>query len=87
MGNKKNFFIHESSYLDQDVSVGKNTKIWHFSHIQSNASIGENCSIGQNVNVANNVKIGNGVKLEYHQYMRVLKVKTLFLDHQWFSML
>lgn len=64
MGNKKNFFIHESSYLDQDVSVGKNTKIWHFSHIQSNASIGENCSIGQNVNVANNVKIGNGVKIQ-----------------------
>ena len=64
MGNKKIFFIHESSYLDQDVSVGKNTKIWHFSHIQSNASIGENCSIGQNVNVANNVKIGNGVKIQ-----------------------
>lgn len=64
MGNKKNFFIHESSYLDQDVSIGKNTKIWHFSHIQSNASIGENCSIGQNVNVGNNVKIGNGVKIQ-----------------------
>ena len=64
MKNKKNFMVHESSYVDENVLIGKNTKIWHFSHIQSNASIGENCSIGQNVNVANNVKIGNGVKIQ-----------------------
>lgn len=56
--------IHESSYVDEDVSIGKNTKVWHFCHIQSGASIGENCSLGQNVNIANNVRIGNDVKIQ-----------------------
>lgn len=58
------FFVHESSYVDDDVKIGKGTKIWHFCHIQSGAEIGENCSMGQNVNVSNNVKIGNGCKLQ-----------------------
>ncbi len=58
------YFVHESSYIDENVKIGRGTKIWHFSHIQSGAVIGENCSFGQNVNVANNVKIGNGVKVQ-----------------------
>lgn len=58
------FFVHESSYVDNHVKIGKGTKIWHFCHIQSGAEIGENCSMGQNVNVSNNVKIGNGCKLQ-----------------------
>ena len=58
------YFIHESSYIDDNVSIGVGSKIWHFSHIQPGARIGENCSIGQNVNIANNVKIGNGVKIQ-----------------------
>ena len=58
------YFVHESSYIDENVSIGEGTKIWHFSHIQSNAVIGENCSIGQNVNISNNVKIGKGVKIQ-----------------------
>lgn len=58
------FFVHESSYVDDDVKIGKGTKIWHFCHIQRGAEIGENCSFGQNVNVSNRVKIGNGVKVQ-----------------------
>ena len=58
------YFVHESSYVDDGVKIGKGTKIWHFSHVQSGAVIGNNCSFGQNVNVANNVKIGNGVKVQ-----------------------
>ncbi|MBL7095372.1 N-acetyltransferase [candidate division KSB1 bacterium] len=58
------FFVHESSYVDENVVIGKGTKIWHFSHVQSGASIGKKCSIGQNVNIANNVKIGNYVKIQ-----------------------
>ncbi|SVC94250.1 uncharacterized protein METZ01_LOCUS347104, partial [marine metagenome] len=50
--------------VDENVQIGEGTKIWHFSHVQSGASIGENCSIGQNVNVGNNVKIGNHVKIQ-----------------------
>lgn len=58
------YFVHESSYIDDEVTIGKRTKIWHFCHIQSGAIIGENCSFGQNVNVSNRVKIGNGVKVQ-----------------------
>ena len=61
---EKEFYVHESSYVDENVIIGKGTKIWHFSHIQKGANIGENCSIGQNVNVANNVRIGNNVKIQ-----------------------
>ena len=58
------FFVHESSYIDPGVTIGNNTKIWHFCHIQSGAVIGERCSFGQNVNVGNHVRIGNGVKVQ-----------------------
>ena len=58
------YFVHESSYIDDNVEIGEGTKIWHFSHIQSGSIIGKNCSIGQNVNVGNNVKIGNKVKIQ-----------------------
>lgn len=58
------YFVHESSYIDEDVKIGDGTKIWHFCHVQKGAQIGEKCSLGQNVNVSNNVKIGNGVKIQ-----------------------
>ena len=57
-------YIHESSYVDENVTIGENTKIWYFCHIQRGAIIGDNCSLGQNVNISNNVKIGNGVKIQ-----------------------
>lgn len=60
----KTFFVHESSYVDENVTIGQGTKIWHFSHIQTGSILGANCSIGQNVNIANNVKIGNNVKIQ-----------------------
>lgn len=58
------YFVHESSIIDENVSIGENTKIWYFCHVQSGAQIGENCSFGQNVNISNNVKIGNGCKVQ-----------------------
>ena len=62
--SEKEFFKHESSYVDDDVIIGESTKIWHFSHIQSGSIIGKKCSIGQNVNIGNNVQIGNNVKIQ-----------------------
>lgn len=56
--------MHESSYIDENVTIGEGTKIWHFCHIQSGAVIGDKCTLGQNVNVSNNVKIGNHVKIQ-----------------------
>ena len=58
------YFLHESSYVDDDVTIGKGTKIWHFCHVQKGAVIGENCSFGQNVNISNNVRVGNNVKVQ-----------------------
>ena len=60
----KDYFLHESSYIDENVEIGSGTKIWHFSHIQEGAIIGEGCILGQNVNVGNNVKIGNYCKIQ-----------------------
>ncbi len=57
-------FVHESSYVDDDVVLGEDTKIWHFCHIQRGARIGQRCSLGQNVNIGNNVHIGNGVRIQ-----------------------
>lgn len=62
--NPRQYFVHESSYIDDNVAIGEGTKVWHFSHIQTGSVIGKNCSIGQNVNIANNVKIGNNVKIQ-----------------------
>ena len=65
MKDKENkYFYHSSSFVDENVLIGKGTKIWHFSHIQSGAKIGRNCSLGQNVNVGNNVIIGDYVKIQ-----------------------
>lgn len=60
----KNYFVHESSYIDENVQIGKDTKIWHFSHILKNTDIGEKCSLGQNVVVGPNVKVGNNCKIQ-----------------------
>ena len=60
----KDYFVHESSYVDDNVRIGLGTKIWHFSHIQSGSLIGKDCRIGQNVNIGNNVTIGNHVKIQ-----------------------
>lgn len=59
-----NYFVHESSYVDDDVFIGEGTKIWHFCHIQRGARIGKNCVLGQNVNIGNNVVIGNFCKIQ-----------------------
>lgn len=58
------YFVHASSFIDDDVTIGAGTKIWYFCHIQSGAHIGEGCSLGQNVNLGNNVRLGKGCKLQ-----------------------
>jgi len=58
------YFVHESSYIDDGVIIGEGTKIWHFCHVLKDAQIGAHCSLGQNVNIGNNAKIGNHVKIQ-----------------------
>ena len=59
-----NYFLHESSYVDEGVVIGEGTRIWHFSHILGNTKIGSNCSIGQNVVIGPNVVVGDNVKIQ-----------------------
>jgi len=57
-------FVHESSYVDDDVVIGEGTKVWHFCHIMHGTKIGRNCSLGQNVLVGPNVTAGNNVRIQ-----------------------
>lgn len=74
------FFVHESSYLDEGAKVGEGTKIWHFTHVMPGASIGKNCSIGQNVNIGSEAVIGNNCKLQNNisVYDRVILEDDVF---------
>jgi len=58
------YFAHETAVIDSGCKIGKGTKIWHFSHIMTGATIGENCNIGQNVVVSPDVVLGNNVKIQ-----------------------
>jgi UDP-2-acetamido-3-amino-2,3-dideoxy-glucuronate N-acetyltransferase len=60
----EHFQAHPAAYIDEGASIGKGTKIWHFSHIMEGAVIGENCNIGQNVVVSPGAVLGNNVKVQ-----------------------
>ena len=61
---EKKYFVHESSYVDDNCQIGENTKIWHFSHIMKDCKIGNGCNIGQNVVISPGVILGDGVKIQ-----------------------
>ena len=58
------YFVHESSYVDEPSSIGAGTKVWHFSHIMAGATLGRGCNIGQNVVISPGVTIGDNVKIQ-----------------------
>jgi UDP-2-acetamido-3-amino-2,3-dideoxy-glucuronate N-acetyltransferase len=58
------YFAHDSAFIDEGCNIGKGTKIWHFSHIMPNCTIGENCNIGQNVVISPDVVLGRNVKVQ-----------------------
>jgi len=57
-------FIHPTAIIDQPVTIGSGTKIWHYTHVMLDAVIGGNCNIGQNVFIASGVVLGNNVKVQ-----------------------
>lgn len=61
---EKNYFVHESSYVDEGCQIGEGTKIWHFSHVMKDCTIGPWCNIGQNVVISPGVVLGEGVKIQ-----------------------
>jgi UDP-2-acetamido-3-amino-2,3-dideoxy-glucuronate N-acetyltransferase len=60
----KDYFAHETAIIDEGCTIGKGTKIWHFSHVMSNCILGENCNLGQNVVVSPEVVLGDNVKVQ-----------------------
>jgi UDP-2-acetamido-3-amino-2,3-dideoxy-glucuronate N-acetyltransferase len=58
------YFAHPSAAVDEPCEIGTGTKIWHFSHVMRESSIGSNCVLGQNVHVASGVRIGSNVKIQ-----------------------
>ena len=59
-----NYYAHETALVDEGCTIGNGTKIWHFSHIMCNCTLGEKCNIGQNVVVSPGVTLGNNVKVQ-----------------------
>jgi len=64
MNQNTDFFVHESSYVDEGVQLGKGTKVWHFCHLMGPSELGENCNLGQNVVLSPQVRLGNNVKVQ-----------------------
>lgn len=61
---KKDYYAHPTAVIDEGCSLGKGTKVWHFSHIMPHCQIGDNCNIGQNVVVSPDVVLGCNVKVQ-----------------------
>lgn len=61
---EQNYFAHPTAVVDDGCTIGKGTKIWHFSHIMSDCTLGENCNIGQNVVISPGVVLGRNVKVQ-----------------------
>ena len=60
----KKYFSHDTAIIDEGCVIGKNTKIWHFSHLMTESVVGENCNIGQNVVISPSVILGSNVKVQ-----------------------
>jgi len=73
-------FVHPTSIVDADVTIGDGTKVWHFSHISRGANLGERCVIGQNCFIGGNVIIGDHCKLQNNVsiYSRVTLEEGVF---------
>jgi len=61
---EQQYFIHDSAVVDDGCTIGKGSKVWHFSHIMTGCKIGAHCNIGQNVMVSPAVVLGNNVKVQ-----------------------
>ena len=62
--SESTYFAHATACVDDGVSIGDDTKIWHFSHIMKGTSLGKNCNIGQNVVIGPDAVVGNGCKIQ-----------------------
>ena len=61
---ENSFYAHPSAVIDDGCKIGNGVKIWHFSHIMPNCTLGDNCNIGQNVVISPDVVLGKNVKVQ-----------------------
>ncbi len=61
---EKNYFSHETAVIDPGCVIGEGTKIWHFTHVMPDCTLGKNCNLGQNVVISPGVVLGNNVKVQ-----------------------
>ncbi len=61
---EQKYFAHATAVVDLPCQIGAGTKIWHFSHVMQDATLGERCILGQNVHIASGVRIGSNVKIQ-----------------------
>jgi UDP-2-acetamido-3-amino-2,3-dideoxy-glucuronate N-acetyltransferase len=64
MERNNDYYAHPTALVDEGCTIGKGSKIWHFSHIMPGCTLGENCNIGQNVVISPEVVLGNNVKVQ-----------------------
>lgn len=60
----ENYYAHPTAVIDGGCKIGAGTKIWHFSHVMPNCTLGEGCNIGQNVVISPEVVLGRNVKVQ-----------------------
>ena len=58
------YYAHETAIIDEGCQIGEGTKIWHFSHVMPNCTLGKNCNLGQNVVISPEVVLGDNVKIQ-----------------------
>jgi UDP-2-acetamido-3-amino-2,3-dideoxy-glucuronate N-acetyltransferase len=63
-GRPSSYFVHPSAIVDEKVTIGEGSKVWHFTHVLSGSKIGKGCNIGQNVVIGPDVMMGNNCKLQ-----------------------
>jgi len=64
MSEQPDYYVHESAYVDDGAEIGARSKIWHFAHVMSGATLGEGCILGQNVMIGSGVSLGDNVKIQ-----------------------
>ena len=57
-------FVHPTAVVDMPSRIGRGSKVWHFSHVMRDATLGERCILGQNVLIYSGVTLGNNVKIQ-----------------------
>lgn len=61
---KQEYYVHPSAIVDEGCEIGKEVKIWHFSHLMPGCKIGDGCNLGQNVVVSPKVELGKNVRVQ-----------------------